>query len=69
MKIKDHWPAFVEYKTSDEGKKRSKIDKQNAVKKEYHHVMGSGGYKFARPKWEKNENDLIAKWIHLESLE
>jgi hypothetical protein len=26
-KIKDHWDAFVEYKTSDEAKKRSKINK------------------------------------------
>jgi hypothetical protein len=52
-KIKDHWDAFVEYKTSDEAKKRSKINKQNAAKKEYHHVMGSGGCKVARPKWEK----------------
>ncbi|XP_073360097.1 uncharacterized protein [Aegilops tauschii subsp. strangulata] len=68
-KIKDHWPAFVKYKTSDEAKKMSKINKDNAAKKEYHHVTGSDGYKVARPKWEKNENDLIDKRIVLEPLE
>ena len=68
-KIKDHWDVFVEYKTSDEAKKRSKINKQNAAKKEYHHVMGSGGYKVARPKWEKTENDLIDKGINPKTLE
>ena len=49
--------------------KKVKINKQNAAKKEYHHVMGSGGYKVARPKWEKTENDLIDKGIDPETLE
>jgi hypothetical protein len=31
--------------------------------------MGSGGYKVARPKWEKTENDLIDKGIDPETLE
>ena len=52
------------YKTSEKAKKRSLINKQNATKKEYHHVAGSGGYKVARPTWEKAENDLLDKGIH-----
>jgi hypothetical protein len=67
-KMKDHWPAFVAYKTSEKGKKRSLINKQNAAKKEYHHVTGSGGYKVARPTWDKAENDLLDKGIHPETL-
>ena len=30
-KIKDHWDAFVEYKTSAEALKRSEINKKNAA--------------------------------------
>ena len=60
-KIKDHWPAFVAYKKSDKGKQRSATNKLNAAKKEYHHVMGSGGYSKARPTWNKAEQDLLAK--------
>ena len=58
----------MEYKTSDEAKKRSKINKQNAAKKEYHHVTGSGGYKVAQPTWDKAENDLLAKGIQPATL-
>jgi hypothetical protein len=32
-KIRDHWPAFVVYKTSDKGKKMSETNKKNAAKK------------------------------------
>jgi hypothetical protein len=35
-KIKNHWDAFVEYKTLEEAKKRSEINKKNAAKKKYH---------------------------------
>jgi hypothetical protein len=31
-KIKDHWDAFAEYKTSEKAKKRSEINKKNAAK-------------------------------------
>ena len=68
-KLKDHWDEFVEYKTLEEAKKRSEINKKNAAKKEYHHCMGSGGYKGAKPKLEKYENDLFAKGIIPETLE
>ena len=42
-KLKYHWKGFVEYKESEEFKKRSAINKENAKKKIYHHCMGSGG--------------------------
>jgi hypothetical protein len=67
-KIKDHWDAFVEYKTSEAAKKRSEINKKNVAKKKYHHTMGKGGYKSGRPKWKKTEDDLIAKGIIPEIL-
>jgi hypothetical protein len=67
-KIKDHWGAFVEYKTSEAAKRRSEINKKNAATKKYHHTMGQGGYKSGKPKWKKMEDDLIAKGIILETL-
>jgi hypothetical protein len=67
-KIKDHWDAFMEYKTSEEAKKRSDMNKKNAAKKKYHHTMGQGGYKSGKPKWKKMEDDLIAKGIITEIL-
>jgi hypothetical protein len=65
-KIKDHWEAFVKYKTSERAKTRSDTNKKNAANKMYFHTMGRGGYKAGRPKWEKWENDLIAKGIQPE---
>ena len=67
-KLKDHWPAFVAYKKSDKGKQRSATNKQNAAKKEYHHVTGSGGYSKARPTWDKAEQDLLAKGVQPATL-
>jgi hypothetical protein len=67
-KIKDQWDAFVEYKTWEEAKKRSTINKKNVTKKKYHHTMGQGGYKSGKPKWKKMEDGLIAKGIILEIL-
>jgi hypothetical protein len=58
----------VEYKTSEEAKKRSAINKKNNSKKKYHHTMGQGGYKSGKPKWKKMEVDLIAKGIIPEIL-
>jgi len=68
-KIKDHWDAFVEYKTSAEAQKKSEINKKNAALKKYHHTMGTGGYKVAKPKWDKIESDLLTKGIYPEPLE
>jgi hypothetical protein len=66
-KLKDHWDEFVQYKKSAEAPKRSVINKKNAKKKKYHHVMGTGGYKTNRPKREKAENDLLGKGITQET--
>ncbi|KAK1653478.1 hypothetical protein QYE76_071283 [Lolium multiflorum] len=65
-KIKDHWEAFVKFKTSERAKTRLDTNKKNAANKMYFHTMGRGGYKAGRPKWEKWENDLIAKWVQPE---
>jgi hypothetical protein len=67
-KIRDHWPAFVAYNTSDKSKKMSETNKNNAAKKQYHHHTGSGGYLKARPLWDKAENDLIAKNVVPQTL-
>ena len=62
-KQRQHWPAFLAYKNSEEGKERSETNKENAKKKTYHHKMGPGGYKVALPKFAKLEEDLRAKGI------
>ena len=38
-------------------------EQKNASKKAYHHTLGQGGHKIAKPKWEKMERDLIDKDI------
>jgi tRNA 2-selenouridine synthase SelU len=68
-KLKDQWDEFVLFKNSDVAKKRSEINKGNAKKKIYHHVMGPGDYKSNRPKWEKAEKELIDKGINPEKSE
>ena len=42
---------------------KSEINKVNAAKKKYHHIMGPGGYTIGMSKWEKLEADLLAKGI------
>ena len=66
-KIKDHWPAFVAYKKSEKGKKRSETNKINAAKKQYHHVRGQVATR-ARPTWDKAEKDLLAKGVQPATL-
>ena len=62
-KQKDHWNAFVAYKSSELGIRNVEKAKENASKKVYHHTLGQDGYKMAKPKWEKMEQDLIDKDI------
>ena len=64
-KQKHHWAGFVAYKASPVALQRSEKNKKNAAKKKYHHVMGTGGYKSAVPKWEQSEAAMIAKGITL----
>ena len=56
-KLRGHWDAFVEYKSSELGLQKVHKAKNNALKKVYHHTLGQGGYKLAIPKWEKMEQD------------
>ena len=46
-KQKDHWKAFVEYKSSELGIRNVEKAKENASKIVYHHTLGQGGYKMA----------------------
>jgi hypothetical protein len=49
-KLRDHWDAFVAYKTGAQGQAQIEKNKANAAKKKYHHRLGSGGYGKAIPK-------------------
>nr|ABA96332.1 transposon protein, putative, CACTA, En/Spm sub-class [Oryza sativa Japonica Group] len=62
-KLRDHWDAFVAYKTGAQGQAQIEKNKANAAKKKYHHRLGSGGYGKAIPKWDKLEAELIARGI------
>ena len=62
-KLRGHWDAFVEYKSSELGLQKVQKAKDNASKKVYHHTLGQGGYKLAVPKWEKMEQDLLDRGI------
>jgi hypothetical protein len=68
-KLRDQWPKFVRYKTSEEGEERERRNQENAQKKIYHHKTGSGEYRTIIPKWERMEQDLVAKGVHPFSLE
>ena len=62
-KLRSHWDAFVEYKSSELGLQKVQKAKDNASKKVNHHTLGKGGYKLAIPKWEKMEQDLLDRGI------
>ena len=51
------------YKSSELGIRNVEKAKKNASKKVYHYTLGQGGYKLAKPKWEKMEHNLIDKDI------
>ena len=62
-KLRGHWDAFVQYKSSEFGLQKVQKAKDNASKKVYHHTLGQGGNKIAIPKWEKMEQDLLDRGI------
>ncbi|KAK1660581.1 hypothetical protein QYE76_048740 [Lolium multiflorum] len=65
-KVKTHWEEFVKYSTeSEEFKRRSEINKANAALKLYHQILGPGGYRANRPKWQAAEEELTRKGIRL----
>uniref|UniRef100_UPI001E44517B hypothetical protein n=1 Tax=Aeromonas jandaei TaxID=650 RepID=UPI001E44517B len=59
--IRTDWDEFVQYKRSQESEARINVNKQNAAQKKYHHHLGSGGYKTALPKWERQEQEMFAR--------
>jgi hypothetical protein len=65
-KLRHQWADFVKYKTSDKALERSRINKENAAKKVYHHNMGSAGYVGCMPKWDALEVKYIATGIRPE---
>jgi hypothetical protein len=62
-KLRDHWEAFVQYKTSEEVANASAKNKENAARKQYHHRLGAGGYKKKAESWLQREDDLLQQGI------
>jgi len=62
----NNWKAFQAYKESEDATKLSEKNKRNASKKKYHHRLGAGGYKEAIPKWDRKDQELLAKGIEPE---
>ena len=58
-----YWDAFVQYKFSEDSGKMTVQAKDNASKKIHFHHLGQGGYSTAIPKWQKMEDDLVARGI------
>jgi hypothetical protein len=57
------WDEFMQYKLSKDSDERTRQNKDNASKKKHFHHLGQGGYSSAIPKWQKMEEDLIARGI------
>jgi len=45
----------VEFKNLEEGQAQMIKNQENAKQNQYHHHLGSGGYRTAIPKWQKLE--------------
>jgi len=43
-------------------------NQENAKQKQYHHHLGSGGYRTTIPKWQKLEHEILDRGIEPESL-
>lgn len=63
VKIRDAWPDFKAYKKSGVFTSRSATNTENAKKKKYHHILGSGGYMTALPRWRRYEDALLKRNI------
>jgi hypothetical protein len=61
VKLRPFWDEFVQFKNSDEGQARMIRNQENARHKQYHHHLGSGGYRTAIPKWQKLEQEIVDK--------
>ena len=62
-RLRAQWDDFRTYKESEEAKARSKKNADNAALKIYHHNLGTGGYRSARPKWDKLKAEIKAKGL------
>ena len=51
----------MQYKESQDGAKKIQQNTANAHKKTKFHTLGAGGYKGAMPKWDRMEQDIIAR--------
>ena len=63
VKLRHFWDEFVEFKNSEEGQARMIKNQENAKQKQYHHHLGSGGYRTAIPKWQKLEQEILGRGI------
>ena len=62
-KLRDHWDAFVQYKQSEDAAKLIATNTANARKRKEFHHLGPRGYKMAMPKWDRMEQELMARGI------
>nr|TKV94916.1 hypothetical protein SEVIR_9G327400v2 [Setaria viridis] len=62
-KLRDQWDSFVQFKQSQKSAKAMKTNTDNARQKKYFHHLGPGGYKKGIIKWQRMEDDIIAKGI------
>ena len=60
-KLRDHWDSFVQFKQSEKSQSQTQTNADNAHKKQYFHHLGTGGDKSAVTKWQRMEDDLIAR--------
>ena len=61
-KLKDHWDAFVQYKSSELGIQKVQKAKDNASKKVYHHTRPRR-LQACNTQWVKMEQDLLDRGI------
>jgi len=68
VKLRSFWDEFVEFKNSKEGHTGMIKNQENAKQKQYHHHLGSCGYRTTIPKWQKLEQEILDRGIKPESL-
>ena len=67
--LRDHWDSFVQYKQSQDSQDATVTNTSKAKQKKYFHRLGPGGYKKAMIKWQRMEDEIIAKGIVPATLE
>jgi hypothetical protein len=64
----NNWNEFHKFKESEDAKALLAKNKKNADNKVHHHHLGPGGYETTMPKWDKQEQDMIARGIQPEPI-